>query len=538
MSMGSVVRKMYEQNIKSDSFIEEEEDEDDNDVIHNNSSNSNDADDVEEEEEEDKPNNNSDKNIVNNHNSNANTNTNKPLNNIEINTAEFDKKGRCVRHPTVRLRKKQLFRGWKTLLSNCPECCLDEMRRVKENRARSTASVNSGSRAGGGSHVGSSSSGVGGKKKNSKKSSSSKKGDGQIDPPVAQVNVEKKKKKKHRADGSSGDISNASAGGDHSVGGGMEDDNKSIGTASTITISSYTHSSGGNHWSNFVGRGPQQQQSKKHENSSSSSLDGSVNSGGGAFARVTRMPYTDHYGENGWYTGAVDSTSGTPHGRGTMNYSNGNVYEGEWVNGVSVTPSKTREEPMPGSSSIGGSSGHRSKHHHHHRPPPRPLGRSALPTHYEDGGKVDPPAFHPPPRQNHRPPPMMAAPFPPPQQHPPPARKVVCGMPWSDVSGDNGSYTGEVNSLNIPDGMGSMRYDNGIVVEGAWNDGEIDESDESGDDDDGVMSTAMSYQGGYGQGAGVSSEAFGRMGTGSLNGLGGLGGVRGSRHKGSSASVQ
>ena len=30
-----------------------------------------------------------------------------------LNTAEYDKKGRCVRHPNIRLRKKKIFGGWK-----------------------------------------------------------------------------------------------------------------------------------------------------------------------------------------------------------------------------------------------------------------------------------------------------------------------------------------------------------------------------------------------------------------------------------------
>ena len=47
-------------------------------------------------------------------------------------------------------------------------------------------------------------------------------------------------------------------------------------------------------------------------------------------------------------------------------------------------------------------------------------------------------------------------------------------MMWTDSRG-SGSYTGEVNGLNIPDGMGSMRYSTGIVVEGLWNDGEVEE---------------------------------------------------------------
>ena len=41
-------------------------------------------------------------------------------------------------------------------------------------------------------------------------------------------------------------------------------------------------------------------------------------------------------------------------------------------------------------------------------------------------------------------------------------------MPWSDVNGFSGHYTGEVNSQNIPDGKGFMRYSNGVVEEGMF----------------------------------------------------------------------
>lgn len=41
-----------------------------------------------------------------------------------INTHEYDLKGRCVRHPTTRLRKKKFFRGWKILLKHCKDCAV------------------------------------------------------------------------------------------------------------------------------------------------------------------------------------------------------------------------------------------------------------------------------------------------------------------------------------------------------------------------------------------------------------------------------
>jgi len=60
-----------------------------------------------------------------------------------------------------------------------------------------------------------------------------------------------------------------------------------------------------------------------------------------------------------------------------------------------------------------------------------------------------------------------------PQQHYQGDSTVVCGMRWTDQNGDMGSFTGEVNHFDNPDGMGSMRYDYGMVIEGMWRDGEF-----------------------------------------------------------------
>ena len=75
----------------------------------------------------------------------------------EIDTHAYDGRGRCVRHPAVRLRKRKLFgKGWKVLMSGkntsmvfvgrgcthimsiffikrtaCPDCCTEELRRIR-----------------------------------------------------------------------------------------------------------------------------------------------------------------------------------------------------------------------------------------------------------------------------------------------------------------------------------------------------------------------------------------------------------------------
>lgn len=430
--------------------------------------------------------------------------------NQEINTGEFDERGYCKRHPIVRLRKKKFMRGWKVLLSNCPECCLEEMRRVKASRNEvrkksreskkkksSRKGTEGDSRSGNKSRSSKSKEGSSKSRdsKNSKsrssKESRSKKKKSSKNPPISQVNL--------RSAASTG------SGNDTDRGGAEEyDDSRSIGTASTITISSYTHSTGGK-WQNYANDG---QSSVGSRSAVSGGSGGSARSAGSGkkdgkaskAARVTRMPYTDTYGEHGWYTGQVDGTTGTPHGMGTMNYGNGAVYEGEWRDGVSATPSKTREEPLLSGSSgvmsggVGGISSRNSMPRPYgYRPQTTPMrripsfsgGRSYLATLNEDGSSSDYEYASSAssrsrsrsmsvPRSHSASPPTM----------PPLERTVVCGMLWTDVNGTSGAYTGEVNGLNIPDGMGSMRYDHGFVTEGSWRDGEMSGMDDDDDADD------------------------------------------------------
>jgi hypothetical protein len=66
------------------------------------------------------------------------TNNTEPASELTLSTMmtdknEFDPKtGRCIHHPQVRLRKKQLLgKGWKVLMSTCPDCCVSELRRIR-----------------------------------------------------------------------------------------------------------------------------------------------------------------------------------------------------------------------------------------------------------------------------------------------------------------------------------------------------------------------------------------------------------------------
>lgn len=52
---------------------------------------------------------------------------------IQTSKSEYGpKSGRCIHHPHVRLRKKNLFGfGWKVLMTACPDCCIDELHRIR-----------------------------------------------------------------------------------------------------------------------------------------------------------------------------------------------------------------------------------------------------------------------------------------------------------------------------------------------------------------------------------------------------------------------
>mmetsp|Transcript_37881 Transcript_37881/g.79846 ORF Transcript_37881/g.79846 Transcript_37881/m.79846 type:complete len:244 (+) Transcript_37881:2-733(+) len=79
-------------------------------------------------------------------------------------------------------------------------------------------------------------------------------------------------------------------------------------------------------------------------------------------------------------------------------------------------------------------------------------------------------------------------------------KEKVNKMPWSDVNGFSGHYSGDVNSDHVPDGRGFMQYSNGVVEEGMFCNGVYQPpsgNDRGGYNDDGagnqgVPSSSMS----------------------------------------------
>jgi len=285
--------------------------------------------------------------------------------------SEYDDKGRCVKHPHIKLRKRKILGGWKVMLVNCPDCCIEEMLKMKRNG-----------------------SGRGGDRKSTKRSPSQDSRSSGAHPPISQLTIRNKNDED-------------------------EDRSSSSGSASEITYGTktdYSRSSNIGSWQQY----------------NNSSADNSGTSGSGPH-RVTRMPFTDAYGHKGWYTGEVTTGSGLPHGKGTIHYCDGRMKGGFWSNGLIATnsgganPSRNPEKKVVSSGDSVGS--HRSQH-----------SRRSRSRHPPSGG-----------REN-----------------------VVVGMEWMDYDGKVGSYTGETDEKGRPHGMGSIRYNDGKVLEGGWYHGEFD----------------------------------------------------------------
>eukprot|EP00804_Cyclotella_cryptica_P030161 CCRYP_009569-RA/>CCRYP_009569-RA protein AED:0.02 eAED:0.02 QI:425/1/1/1/1/1/2/375/1020 len=296
----------------------------------------------------------------------------------------YDDKGRCVKHPHIKLRKKKLLGGWKVMLVNCPDCCIEEMLKMRRNGpGRAGQSDAKGEKV--------------------KRSPSEDSHSSAAMPPISQLTIRNKND---------------------------DDQSSSSGSASEITYGTKTD------YSRSSAMGSWQQYGPGGHNNPIASAD---NSGSGSGPhRVTRMPFTDPYGHKGWYTGEVASGSGLPHGKGTMHYCDGRMRGGLWSNGLAAAGGGSGGTlNKMGSKSSGSGSSVSSQHSHHSR-----------------------------------------------KEHPPPSldrESVVVGMEWMDLNGRCGFFTGETDEQRKPHGMGSMRYNDGKVLEGEWHHGEFDRHGGRGD---------------------------------------------------------
>lgn len=236
----------------------------------------------------------------------------------KLNTAEHDSKGRCVRHPAIRLRKKKLLGGWKILIGHCPECCLDEMRRVRDE-------IDGDKK----------------KKKKSKKKNKSSRTDKSLgrtnsndgisltsegyDPKTAQGRA-----RRHREDGESESTSHTGSTAQMSVSGSVVSEQYYRGDGPMGSSPGHHHPRS----ETFRGRGPfhhQQQVSSPYQKQERT--------------MVLSMAFVDpQTGQKGTYTGQVSSINNHPDGKGTVYYNNGSIAEGTWSNGILLDGSDDEQE--------------------------------------------------------------------------------------------------------------------------------------------------------------------------------------------------
>mmetsp|Transcript_2022 Transcript_2022/g.4365 ORF Transcript_2022/g.4365 Transcript_2022/m.4365 type:complete len:466 (+) Transcript_2022:55-1452(+) len=274
----------------------------------------------------------------------------------KLNTAEYDSKGRCVRHPAIRLRKKKLFGGWKIIIGHCPECCLDEMRRVRDEIGAEQDNDN-------GSRDGDRHRDRGGERENRqhRKEKKKKRSDRNRD----------RERRKHRT---------------------SNDSISEVGSEGHARLVEGRHHAGS------------QQQQQGHPPQQSSSL----------------APHRDGESEATGSTAQNSSMDGS-----------GSVVSEQYI-------------PRHQHLNHGGRDAYYQQPHPHHQQQ-RPL-----------------------PHHQHQ------------SSPPPPQRTMVLSMAFTHPqTGQRGTYTGQVNSINHkPDGKGTVYYPNGSIAEGSWMNGLLMESED------------------------------------------------------------
>lgn len=402
----------------------------------------------------------------------------------EIITSLFDRRGYCVRHPNVRLRKKKILGGWNILISNCPDCCVEEMGRLKrisarkkkqseaaaaqrEEKPRANRSssrprqeVNNASppppppRDGRSVAMGTNSLGGRGDRRGSRANApqhtppNSTNGSDCISAPIFEFDIPLDEQPSYQQAVTSRSVKSGrtqkSAKSSKST-----RTNKSTKTSKSAKSTRSSKTTKSSRSKSATARESASKKEGRHRRtksgsaatvaSRSSQRSSSLRRSQGGSIRVAKMPYTDHFGREGLYTGYVNN-SGLPDGNGSLHYNDGTIFEGHWIEGQSddmdlgVERKQRRERHhSPSDGQHRGHSTTRSVHSQHAQRPPQH-------HHQQQQSQNEPKEF-------------------------------INNLPWSDINGFSGHYTGEINSNNVPDGRGRMQYINGVVEDGMFSNG-------------------------------------------------------------------
>lgn len=414
----------------------------------------------------------------------------------------YDRTGHCVRHPHVRLRKKKLWGGgWNIIIANCPDCCLEEMGRLVKLQKKKESGDDGAARQ----EVQNKEKKRGDSRPKDRRSSQSvhpssshdfhearsvrstkssrmythtaplhQSFEGSQNAPIFEFDIPleeqpghhpesftspksvKSKKSSAKSVKSSSKSVKSSKSAKTNKSGRTERSGKSTRTSRTAKSSSK-----GGKDSSKSSKSKREDDHEEEDESERRSGTLSHPPLTPAAACVANMPFTDQYGCPGKYSGEVNSF-GQPHGKGVLRYDDGGVNEGIWVKGQcdaderdcgrSVSHKSTAKSVSgrsvsnrSSSKSVSGRSvSNRSVSSRSRRSISKSPGRNPLPYQQQQ------------PHPYHQ------------QQNSPQQSGYVTKMPWSDVNGFSGHYTGEVNHNDAPEGKGYMEYSNGVVEDGMW----------------------------------------------------------------------
>jgi hypothetical protein len=218
----------------------------------------------------------------------------------KLETAEYDSRGRCVRHPNIRLRRKKLLGGWKIIIGHCPECCLDEMRRVRDQIDRQELERNGG----------------GGKQRDDDQEEEDGDGDDMDEEERERRRIRKEKKKKKKSDRHR-EREHRSGKPRHTADAEESFDPTILGAGGGAPQHTAHHQQD-HHYSVQQYHQPPPPPVPKR-------------------TMVLSMAFIDpQTGYRGTYTGQVNSLNYKPDGKGTVYYASGSIAEGTWANGILV----------------------------------------------------------------------------------------------------------------------------------------------------------------------------------------------------------
>jgi len=388
----------------------------------------------------------------------------------------FDSNGRCHHHQNMQLARKKLTGGWKVLIDNCPKCLEDKYitksssdnRTVSSRRSRSRSARSNGERSKSphscGDHKSSSRSVIGGGSScdSSRLSNRSTRSSRSVLRGGMKILSLYKKEERHPFDdeGYCHRHSNVRLAKRKFTGGWkilLDRCNECVADEKDSKLVSSRRSRS----KSVCSRSSRHDDRRRHlcrlsDATSEVEAVSASNSSNHKKKSVKKMNYTDDTGKEGFYSGYVNNQY-KPHGRGAIGYQDGTKYNGTWIEGSKVH-GKTTDAAK-------GATKHMSRKVVPTTEGPKESVKEVSKEEFEDSDDFERQWEHE--RRNAK----HCAKVEDYANLNYTSAKVVKDLPFIDLSGDEGKYTGEVNDKLLPHGHGCLTYNHGLVQDGKWENG-------------------------------------------------------------------